>query len=462
MTPPTGGSRAAVAVLAVAALLGLAAEPVLAHGGGLGGGRDAVAAPTWLVLLTGGGVVGASFLLSSFATDRALVDALHERRWAAGSVPAVVRRLAPWAGGLALTGVILAGLLGPGDGTRNPATLLVWVGWWAGYVMTVYLVGDSWPALDPLRALAARLPSRDVAYPDRLGAWPSVAGLLAIVWVEVVSPLADDPRLLALAVGTYALLALAGAGLVGHRTWFARVDPIARVIATYGRLAPLGRDGDGRLRWRVPGAGLVGWRAEAPGEAAFVVALLWGTTFDGLVATPAWAAAARAVVGASVPAAVVYPGALLLGFGACYAVFRLAVRRVRRDARTYLPPGTLRARFAPALVPIAAGYHLAHYLGYLLAWAPALATVLASPLGPPADVAPVALPAWLGGVELAAVLAGHVVAVAVAHAVAFDCFPGRLQAIRSQYALVAAMVVYTMTSLWIVSRPYAAPPFLGP
>jgi hypothetical protein len=53
-----------------------------------------------------------------------------------------------------------------------------------------------------------------------------------------------------------------------------------------------------------------------------------------------------------------------------------------------------------------------------------------------------------------------VVAIWVAHAVAYDLFPSRMQAIRSQYALTAVMVFYTMTSLWIVSRPYAPPPFV--
>jgi hypothetical protein len=45
----------------------------------------------------------------------------------------------------------------------------------------------------------------------------------------------------------------------------------------------------------------------------------------------------------------------------------------------------------------------------------------------------------------------------VAHARAFELFAGRLQPIRSQYPFVVVMVVYTMTSLWIVAQPFAAP-----
>jgi hypothetical protein len=52
------------------------------------------------------------------------------------------------------------------------------------------------------------------------------------------------------------------------------------------------------------------------------------------------------------------------------------------------------------------------------------------------------------------------VAIWAAHAAAFDTFPGRLQAIRSQYPYIVVMVLYTMSSLWIVSRPTVAPPYV--
>jgi hypothetical protein len=61
-------------------------------------------------------------------------------------------------------------------------------------------------------------------------------------------------------------------------------------------------------------------------------------------------------------------------------------------------------------------------------------------------------------VQLVFVLAGHVFAIWVAHGLSFDLFPGRLQPIRSQYPFTTVMVLYTMTSMWIVAQPYAAPP----
>ena len=132
----------------------------------------------------------------------------------------------------------------------------------------------------------------------------------------------------------------------------------------------------------------------------------------------------------------------------------------KRAARTYLSADALARRFAPPLLAIAAGYHLAHFLGYFLELSPALATTVAAPLSPPELVALV-LPGWFGGVELGAVVLGHLLAIWVAHAAAYDVFPGKLQAVRSQYGVTVAMVCYTMASLWIVSQPYAVPPYVS-
>ncbi|WP_254546495.1 hypothetical protein [Halomarina pelagica] len=469
----------------------LLAGTALAHAGSLGS-AEPVSVPSWLFALTGGGVVVASFLFTSFVTDRELIRAIHDRgpTVPVGPFLAAGRRVLRLVGLVGLLAVVLVGLVGPSAAVANLAVLLVWVGWWAGYAMTVYLVGDTWPALNPWRTLSELLPSFDRPYPDRLGAWPSVAALLGLVWIEVVSPLADAPRLLVAVVLGYTVLTLAGAAAVGRETWFAAVDPIARVFRYYGALAPFQRRG-GSVTLRVPGAALTAGetgvavptgprsdarrpvRADGAGvgrdrralvdgldDVAFVVALVWVTTFDGLVSTPAWAAFGRPIVAAGVPPLAVYLGALAGGFALFLGAFRGASRLVRRSAGTYVTTREIERRFVLALLPIAAGYHLAHFSGYFLALSPTLAAVLTDPLAPPTALVVLALPNWFGGVQLAFVVLGHLVAVWVAHAIAFETFTGRLQPIRSQYPYVVLMVAYTMTSMWLLVQPYAAPPFL--
>ena len=445
--------------LALAAGL-LFAGTAVAHGGGLRAASGSMSVPTWLFLLTGGGVVGASFLLASFVTDRAFIRAVHDwRRVAAAPVDwltALTRLLSV----AALVGVVVVGFDGPADMYRNAAILFVWVGWWGGYVATVYLVGNSWPALNPFRTIAEWLPSLDRAYPERLGAWPSVVGLMAVVWLEVVSPLADDPRLLATVVVGYTIATVAGAVVYGSDAWFEKVDPVTRVFRYYGRVAPITRTESG-IALRPPGAALTEPRlTDGRDEVAFVVALLWVTTYDGLVGTPLWTDLAEAAVGVGFPPVLLYPLGMLAGFGVFLKAYWLAAGYARRTADTYLTPDAIGRRFAPSLLPIAAGYHLAHFLGLFVSLSPALLAALSNPLSPPFDPVVIVLPSWFGGLAVAFVLLGHLLAVWAAHASAYEVFPGRLQAVRSQYPFVVVMVLYTMTSLWIVSAPDLAPPYV--
>ncbi|MFD1512155.1 hypothetical protein [Halomarina rubra] len=458
-------------VAASVALVGTA----LAHGGSLGGTRQNLSVPRWLVLMTGGGAVGVSFILASFVTDRAFVASLHDVRRSvsfptrplvlAGRTLGVLGLVAVLYTGFAVEGGPLAGVLPPAllvptEPLRNLAVVLVWAGWWAGFTMTTYLLGNTWPVLNPWRTAARALPSLDRHYPESLGSWPSVVFLLAFVWVEVVSPLADEPVQLATVVAAYTAVTLVGAAVFGEETWFGTVDPISRVFAAYGRVAPLYAE-DGRVRARLPGAALsdASWLTRR-GDVAFVVALLWATTYDGFVATPTWRAVVTPLVEAGLPAPVLYPLALAVGFGVFYGAYRLAAKYGRRYADSLLTTDELARRFAPSLLAIAAGYHVAHYLGYFLSLSPSLFGALSNPLSPPAPALALVLPAWFGGVGLAFVLLGHVLAIWVAHTTAFDVFPSRLQAIRSQYPLTAVMILYTMTSLLIVSQPAVEVPYL--
>ena len=457
-----GRPRRFIGAVALVAAIAVFGGRALAHGGSLrGASAGTVSAPTWLVVLTGGGVVAGSFLLATFATDRGFVAATHgwHRQFGASAATNAAASVGRGLGVLALLAVVLAGYFGPSEPLSNLAILVVWVGWWSGFTTTTYLVGNAWPVVSPWQTLAGWLSLDGVRrYPDRLGLWPAVVGLLGLIFVEVVSPLADDPRLLATIVLGYSLVTLAGAAIFGRDRWFASVDPVSRTFATYGRLAPISRSDDG-LALRLPGAGLTDPLPNRPGAVAFVVALLWATTYDGVVATPAWASLARWTVSLGVPPLVVYLAGMVIGFALFYAAFVVAARRSRIAGNTYLTANCIARWFAPSLVPIAAGYHLAHFLGYILSLSPALFGALVAPLDP-ATQQVLLLPGWFGGLALWFVLGGHLLAVAVAHAIAYRLLPGRLQAIRSQYPFVLAMVVYTTASLWIVSRPTVAPPFL--
>jgi hypothetical protein len=460
-----GLSLGAFATLATLASAGVAS----AHAGSLGSGVRTATVPTWLTVLTGGIVVGGSFLFASLLTDHEAMRAInwweqpltltHRAR------SAVVWTTRTFAAGVFLL-VLVTAFTGPRTGTRNFALLFVWVGWWAGFTMTTYLVGNSWPLFNPWRALAAPVQwlaglvsvgNRD--YPERLGAWPSVAGLLGMVYLEVVTPVGDDPQVLATVILGYTVATLAGVVVLGD-DWFAHVDPVSRVFRLYGKVAPVQRGPEG-ITFRLPSTALTDASLdETPGDVAFVVALLWATTYDGAVSRPAWGTVIEPLVSVGVPAHLVYLVALVAGFAVFLGVYRLASRKSRETADSYVDETTIYRWFAPSLLPIAAGYHVAHFLGYFLGLAPALAAVAASPLAPPVNTVTLVLPGWFGSVKLFFVLLGHVLAIWTAHSLAFELFPGVLKPVRSQYPYVFVMVFYTMTSMWIITQPFAAPPYV--
>jgi hypothetical protein len=462
------------------------------HVGALSDAVTVGTVPSWLTVATGGVLVGGSFLFTSLLTDHEGIRAINA--WGAlvpttATLRRVVVAATRVAGVVGLALVLRSAAVGSTDPTTNLAILVVWIGWWAGFAMSTYLVGNAWPVLNPWRTIAGVLPGAGThELPADYGAWPSVAGLLALVYVEVVSPLAAQPRALGVVVAAYTVLSVAGAYRYGPEAWFGRVDPVSRVFAVYGRLAPLQRDAEG-VRLRLPGSGLVagaaadasagvlGGRGDADdstravadggdrvgataGGTTFVVALLWSTTFDGLVTTPAWNDFAPVVVEAGVPALVVYLLALVAGFLAFRGCYRVAAERSRAGVDSRLSPAAIEAWFAPALVPIAAGYHVAHFLGYFLSLSPALANVLAHPLGGATAARVAVVPGWFGTLELAFVVVGHLLAVWVAHALALELFPGRLAPVRSQYPFVLVMVAYTMTSAWVIGQPFVNPAYL--
>ena len=127
-----------------------------------------------------------------------------------------------------------------------------------------------------------------------------------------------------------------------------------------------------------------------------------------------------------------------------------------------LSPLALARRFAFTLVPIAIGYHLAHYFTFLLIQGQYIIPLASDPFGfgwnlfgtagYRVDIAIVdARFAWITAV--AAILIGHIAAVYLAHLEAMQVFDVRSAALRSQVPLTALMVVYTFVSLSILAEP---------
>jgi len=153
------GRRLAVGFVAASLSLTVLSGHALAHAAAL---RDAtpttLEVPTWLFLATGGGAVGASFLLASFVTDRVFIRSFHQ--WG-GTLPSPGRILALFGRltGLGLLAMIIyVGYMGPPTGYRNFAVVFVWIGWWGGVcrlnVSHRQQLADAEPISDDRRAVS--------------------------------------------------------------------------------------------------------------------------------------------------------------------------------------------------------------------------------------------------------------------------------------------------------------------
>lgn len=435
----------------------LLAPTVSAHGGGFGAPVETrVELPAWLVWAAGAAVVAVSFVVvAAFLTRRK--GATEDDGPGTMAPTDDGFGVGPWLG-LAAWTIILANAFVPAN-EDGLAPVWFWIGVWVLVPILQYVFGDVWRRVNPFLVLGAwadrlRGARAPLAYPRRLGAWPAVVLLLVFIGVEVAAPGAQDARALAAFLAAYTALAFFGMLYFGSAPWLANAEVFTRTFAWWAAAAPRRRGGG----WAAPGARLGRLRVEETGGIAFAVALLFGVNYDGLLAT-----------GIGRRAAAVDGGALLVlvgGFLAFLAVWHACVWAVRRAALSLDAHGDLARRFAPALLPIAVGYHAAHNVFYAWENLPRLVGALADPFGLGWSLAPFAAAAerwpiaaeyagWVAAAQVLLILAGHVVAVVVAHRLAFGAFPSRLQAVRGEVPLTLVMVVYTLAGLSILAQAAA-------
>jgi hypothetical protein len=152
----------------------------------------------------------------------------------------------------------------------------------------------------------------------------------------------------------------------------------------------------------------------------------------------------------------------LLGLAAMFVmVYRIFAGGIAIAAKRN-SPWRMASVFVLSLVPISLAYHLAHYFTYLLIQGQLAIPLASDPfgygwnlLGTSAfriDVGLVnARVAWYTAVV--AIVAGHIVAVYVAHVIALQEFREHRVVVRSQLVMLVLMVGYTTASLWIIAQP---------
>ncbi len=466
--------RLSHALLCLCLAVSLFAGPAIAHGFG---SRFEISIPQSLLYLGGVGVVVVSFaIVSLFAGTERGRFSYRSRRLAAtplavvDSLPVVrVARIVS----VGLLGLgLLSGVAGPSDFNENLLTNLVWVGWWVGYTFSVIFLGNTWPVINPwkvsyawVEGLLGRDPSLKRDY--RLGSLPIVIMFLAFAWLEILAPISESPRWLAAAVLGYSIYLWGGMVVYGPDPWLQHADPFTRLYAYLGKFAPLSRVNGGEVR--MYGVGLVPEEDTlyTAGGLVFLVAVLYSVTFDGFIATPEWRTIAQ-----SAPQLPIDTGTstvlLVLGLGLFVGGYVTIAWLITLAAGDQADALTVARRFGLSLLPIAIAYQVSHFYTFVLTQGQHLVLAIVDPFGlgwtvpglagyEPTTELPFLSVQFVWQSQVALIVLGHVVAVWVAHHIALEIYPDRWRAIKSQLPMIGLMVVYTMLSLWILSRPVLEP-----
>jgi hypothetical protein len=451
---------------------------LLAHA--IGGVRD-LPIPLWLFYYGGAIVLVLSFVALGVLWRRPLLERAEGKPLPEGLQRLLLStglRVVVGAASLCLLIVIfLAALLGEPSAGQNLSPTFVFVIFWVGLVFVVILLGNVWPILNPWRAGADLVAwfwreaglswTSGVTYPERLGWWPATGLLFAFTALELAYVEPANPRALALAIFLYSWVTWVGMAVFGREVWLRNGEAFNVYCHLLGRIAVFGRrESDGQLVVRPPLSGLT-VRHFPPGGFAFVCVMLGSVAFDGFSRTSRWLDWTFEL---EEPYVLDNPGladlivtAFNLGGLIAFillvaAAFLAAVHAAKRVARSVVPLGRA---FLGSLVPIACAYALAHYFSLLVIQGQVGITLMSDPFGFGWDLfgtadfqadATVISPNTIWYFQVAVLVTGHVFGLVLAHDRAVVLFDSPRTAIRTQYAMLALMVVYTVGGLWLLSR----------
>ncbi len=371
-----------------------------------------------------------------------------------------------------LAALLLAGLIGPTDPTRNPIPAYFWTGFWMIAVLIQGLLFDIWRWINPWTgplAIMRALGISPLQRPPRHH-WLAMISLLAFAYLMLVSPRSSDPATLARVIAGYWIIHFL-AGLIMGPAWLRRGEAMGLMMAVYGQLTAWATR-FGRRRIGLPGWQILRRPAPPTALAVFMIALLAIGSFDGFYRTFTWFSwtgqnplqfTGRSSVILISSLGLLFALPILIGlYAACLWAGMAMIGR--RD----LAGHAFRA-FAPALLPIAFVYHFAHYLPALLVEVQALPIIANDPLGRGANLfgwdhlqvttgffnrLDTVRPIWLA--QAGMVVAGHVIAILLSHVIALRLLPRHRDAAISQLPIAIFMILYTLFGLWLLASPQGA------
>ena len=395
--------------------------------------------------------------------------------------------------------VTLSGLLGEQVMDENFAPIFVWIIWWVGFSYFTAFVGNIWPLVNPWKFLfewADRFArwagleggiELNESYPASWGVWPALVLYAGFIWAETVFKGIAIPANVALVLYLYSVLTWIGMLLFGKETWLQRGDAFSVFFSILAKFAPTevrvsdperckecsapcrsaqgecvncyecfarAAPEDRQLNVRPWAVGLSSTEEVSFDRLAFVIFMLASVAYHSLADSSPWITLFGST---SFSKTVGLIGVPLLFLAVYLGVIKLS----QIFGMGYVPFRVLASAYVYSLVPIAIVYQVAHYYTYLLTQGQTIVRLVSDPFGwgwnlfGTAEYKPNASfidPNFVWYSELALIIAGHVIAIYLAHVAALRLLGNPKLAMRSQYPVLGLMVLYTMFSLWLLSQ----------
>lgn len=457
------------------------------------GPRYELPLPLWLFLTGAGLAVGLSFLVILIVVKRGgEVDRQWstplQATWLGRTITHRTLKSAMQFASVTLFFLVIAtGLFGVPDMLTNFSTVFVWIVWWTGMAFVQVFVGDLWAVVNPWAILydaCANLARRlgwqrrtTPRYPVALSYWPAAGLFLIWSWLENVSMTATEPAFLATLVLAYSALTWIGMIAFGRDPWLKHAELFNVVFGLFARFGRIHRmPGKAGRQWAIRpyAVGLLTTKPVSGALLVLVVMVLATVSFDGFEETRTWVELSEDIQtsqwlkpyradlirhGINLRATIKTVAMLastvifLLAFIAVARAADLCAGAPRRGGMYY---------FVLTLVPIALGYHVAHYLSYFVIAGQILIPVASDPFGIGWNLfgtttyqintsIVTARDVWYSAVT--AVIVGHIAAVYLSHVMALRLYQDRRAALLSQVPMLLLMVGYTVFSLWILAQP---------
>jgi hypothetical protein len=294
--------------------------------------------------------------------------------------------------------------------------------------------------------------------------------------LELTTGMANRPWLVGSLALFYSAVTLAGMYFFGRDEWLEHCEAFTVLFGIVGRFSPLEAERDEQGRFtavylRPWGVGLLQASPSGWDRVFFVILMLSTLAFDGIESTPAWSdvtitfeplwqpqGAFGLFLLKTVGLALLTAAFLLIFIAFMEMVIYFGNRKLDLKATV--------SAFALTLVPIALVYNAAHNYSYVVVQSQGLISLLNDPLAKGWHLLPAlagytpsfalaqASTVWFAQIIL--IVVGHVIAVYLSHLKAGEKFRTAQRALLSQYPMLLLMVMYTMTSLWILAQPITA------